>query len=354
MGDQTKIAIACQGGGSHTAFTAGVLKQFLSSGVHEKYEIVAISGTSGGGVCALLTWYGLLKAAKRVTHSVAKPLSDFWQDNTASDWWEMSFNNWLLSARRWADSGLIPTFSVNPENLEIWQNFWSSFAPRKEFLDLRNLIEKHVDFNSFSQLIEPNSPRLLVGAVNILSGNFKVFDSDKGEITIDSILASCAVPPLFKGVPINGELYWDGLFAENPPLSRILQTENRPDEVWVIKINPKTRKTEPKSEIDILDRHNELAGNILLGAEIDLITMVNDWIDKGAFTETFLLNNYFKKIKIRIITMTPELADSLDYASKLDRNPSHVNELVKDGQKQAEAFLNNPDDEIFKPTSWYN
>ena len=26
---KTKIAIACQGGGSHTAFTAGVLQHFL-------------------------------------------------------------------------------------------------------------------------------------------------------------------------------------------------------------------------------------------------------------------------------------------------------------------------------------
>ena len=26
----------------------------------KKYDIIALSGTSGGAICALLTWYGLL------------------------------------------------------------------------------------------------------------------------------------------------------------------------------------------------------------------------------------------------------------------------------------------------------
>lgn len=348
-----KIAIACQGGGSHTAFTAGVLKQLLSAGVHQQYDIVSLSGTSGGAICALLTWYGLLKATKGATESVYKPLSDFWQDNTATSLWEIYFNDLLLQSRRLSDSGLIPTFSINTENLEIWKSFSLSLAPRKEFLDLKSILIKNVDFDSFSHLVEPTSPQLLVGAVNILSGNFKVFDSKKGEITIDSILASCAVPPLFKAVPIDGELYWDGLFAENPPLSRVLQGD-RPDEIWVIKINPKERKSEPKSEIEILDRHNELAGNILMGAEFELIRMVNDWLDKGAFTEEFLAYNIIKKIKIRIIKMNDELSANLDCASKLDRNPSHINELIEDGQKQAKAFLYNPDDVLFQALNWYD
>ena len=60
-----RVAIACQGGGSHTAFTAGVLSRLLDGGVLDGgvpdgdeldggYEIVGLSGTSGGAVCALL------------------------------------------------------------------------------------------------------------------------------------------------------------------------------------------------------------------------------------------------------------------------------------------------------------
>jgi NTE family protein len=58
-----KIAIACQGGGSQTAFTAGVLSAFFEKELHRKKQVVSLSGTSGGAVCASLAWYGLLKAA---------------------------------------------------------------------------------------------------------------------------------------------------------------------------------------------------------------------------------------------------------------------------------------------------
>ena len=52
-----RVAIACQGGGSHTAFTGGALQRLLADG---NQTVVALSGTSGGAVCALLAWYGLL------------------------------------------------------------------------------------------------------------------------------------------------------------------------------------------------------------------------------------------------------------------------------------------------------
>ena len=57
--DSTRVAIACQGGGSHTAFTAGVLDRLLSDPALEReVDLVGLSGTSGGAVCALLAWYG--------------------------------------------------------------------------------------------------------------------------------------------------------------------------------------------------------------------------------------------------------------------------------------------------------
>jgi len=51
-----KIAIACQGGGSRTAFTAGVLKALVDRDVGREFEVASISGTSGGVVCAALLW----------------------------------------------------------------------------------------------------------------------------------------------------------------------------------------------------------------------------------------------------------------------------------------------------------
>ena len=81
--DNRRVAIACQGGGSHTAFTAGVLKKLLKEKVEGKhdYEVVALSGTSGGAICALLTWYGLLM---NDTNRAVELLDSFWRDNSAS------------------------------------------------------------------------------------------------------------------------------------------------------------------------------------------------------------------------------------------------------------------------------
>ena len=60
-GERKRVAIACQGGGSHTAFTAEVLKRFLHAEELEGHEVVGLSGTSGGAVCALLAWHNLLR-----------------------------------------------------------------------------------------------------------------------------------------------------------------------------------------------------------------------------------------------------------------------------------------------------
>ncbi|MFY9664301.1 MAG: hypothetical protein WAL67_16230 [Candidatus Cybelea sp.] len=58
---KTKIAIACQGGGSQAAFTAGALQALFEAGIADRFEITALSGTSGGA--------GGLNAADRRTRA---------------------------------------------------------------------------------------------------------------------------------------------------------------------------------------------------------------------------------------------------------------------------------------------
>jgi NTE family protein len=90
-----RVAIACQGGGSHTAFTAAVLKKlFKEKGqAGHDYEVVGLSGTSGGSICALLAWYGLLM---NDTNKAVELLDSFWRDNTANSPWDRFLNDWLL------------------------------------------------------------------------------------------------------------------------------------------------------------------------------------------------------------------------------------------------------------------
>src|SRR3954452_5029616 len=88
-----RVAIACQGGGSHTAFTAGVLSRIFSDEVLARYRIVGLSGTSGGAICALLAWSALVGG--RPTKA-GELLRKFWDDNSASSIPEQLLNAWTL------------------------------------------------------------------------------------------------------------------------------------------------------------------------------------------------------------------------------------------------------------------
>ena len=94
-GERKRVAIACQGGGSHTAFTAGVLKKLLRTEELKRYEVVGLSGTSGGAVCALLAWHHLLRGDGA---GAAEALDAFWRDNSATAPHERILNSWILWA----------------------------------------------------------------------------------------------------------------------------------------------------------------------------------------------------------------------------------------------------------------
>jgi len=50
---KVRVAFACQGGDSQTAFTAGVLKALCGNKnkLRDHFNVVSLSGTSGGGHC---------------------------------------------------------------------------------------------------------------------------------------------------------------------------------------------------------------------------------------------------------------------------------------------------------------
>lgn len=307
MNQQRKrIAIACQGGGSHTAFTAGVLQRLL----REDYHIVALSGTSGGAICALLAWYGLLQA----NHSRASELLEsFWQAIAAADWPDWLFNRLMVGGTRLRN--WVAMVEVSPYAL-----------PDQGQRRLRNLLEQHVEFARLPSLLHPDSPHLYVGAVEVLSGTFRVFRDH--EISADAILASAAIPTLFRAVPIGGGVYWDGLFSHNPPVRDL--PDSRPDEIWVIQINPRASAIEPRTVEGILDRRNELAGNLSLEQELHFIDKFNELVQRGEVN-----SRRYKSITVRRI----EMSWDLDYASKLDRDPAFIGSLLAYGRAEAEVFL---------------
>jgi NTE family protein len=334
-----RIAIACQGGGSHTAFTAGALKPLLAHEERAGYKICALSGTSGGAICAALAWYGLIKLAQGdwTREQAINQLEAFWRDNAAQSLWEQLWNDWTVSLVSLHSQGRLPDFKSSPytPQAEFMTEFIKQLAPRKEFFDRRLLLGKYLNLDEITQPVL--EPRLLLGAVAVLAGTFKAFDSKAAEISIDAILASTTLPTLFKAIRIGDDVYWDGLFSQNPPVRQLVSGVDRalkPDEIWVIRINRQRLAAEPTSVEEIEDRRNALAGNLSLNHELDVITRISELLRDGQ-----LKSDKFKPVDIRWIEISDDIKLRLGYVTKLNRDPSFLSALIADGEAQAEAFL---------------
>ncbi|MGK7917305.1 MAG: patatin-like phospholipase family protein [Prochloraceae cyanobacterium] len=352
-----KVAIACQGGGSQTAFTAGVLKALFENEIQDNFKLVSLSGTSGGAICALLIWYALKKGEEPAW----KRLLDFWQDNTAQTAQERFFNDFVIKSLELVSKGVIPQYNLSPDSPLSKTLFSSATAGlRSRFTDLKELLETHVDFSELEAWgAQPEPPILILGACNVLTGKLHKFNSHYESIKVEHLLASACVPQFFPAVSIGKMAYWDGLFSDNPPIRTLYRgdfvgVENIPNEIWVIKINPTKTDKIPTAYYDIADRQNELYGNVSLFQSLDQIEFLNRLFLRGAFKEEFVSQFDIKEpIKIPksfaedtdqfyhipMIEMSEDLAQSLNYESKLDRSPEKIKQLIEDGEKQGKQFL---------------
>ena len=348
-----KVAIACQGGGSQTAFTAGVLKGLVDQQVGRDFNVVTISGTSGGAVCAALLWFGFWKNER----PLCRRLVDFWKDLTAQDWAENAFNDAIVRGLRLINSGLLPAFQLSPSS-PIMQTMlgWMTAGLRKTFMDFPTVLRKHIDFDeiaTWGPRLEP--PVLILGAANVSTGQLKKFVSRLEPIRLEHILASAAVPSIFPAVPIGEHGYWDGLFSDNPPVEELIRPrsvgpENVPEEIWVIKINPTTYSSVPERPETIFDRRNQMEGNISLFQQLDHLELLNDMLLDDAFRPEYLAR-FDIKAPIRIpksfktdpdrpyyipwIEMPDEMQETLDYQGKIDRSPENINRLIELGEAAA-------------------
>ena len=317
-----RVAIACQGGGSHTAFTAGALSRFLQPDVLADHEIVALSGTSGGAICAARAWSALLRDRPEDASGL---LAQFWTANTATTWPERIINNMVLWGSRLAETVALP--AVSP--------YLHAGAVRSS-QQLARMVDETVDLEAAQALateLGADAPQLLLGAVDVVNGSFRAFNSRRGEISTAAILASAAIPNIFRSVRIGNGIYWDGLFSQNPPGGVLREAD--PDEIWVIQINPTRIDREPRLLTDITTRRNELAGNLSLYQELGFIERLDRWLADGTITSDKL-----RHVTVRILEMNRlESSKEWGYASKLNRDPDFIGELIQLGRDQADEQL---------------
>ncbi len=174
--------------------------------------------------------------------------------------------------------------------------------------------------------------------------NYKAFCGTQNlSRLVDCIISSAAIPTVMRGVEIDGSTHWDGLFSCNPPMLDLpsihlefnekegkYDDKQCPSEIWVIRINPMDISDRPDTPREIIDRRNELAGNLSMLQEIQAIKSMNGVI-KG--------QRFYKPISFGFIDMDERIAEELDYPTKLDRRLEYVEKLMKNGHQQAESFL---------------
>ena len=260
------INLALQGGGSHGAFSWGVLDALLEDG---RIGIDGISATSAGAMNATVLAYGFAEGGRE---GARKALSGFWRRiahiASASPLQPSLLDR--LSQNRGLDFS--PAFQTLDWLVRLFSPY--QFNPMN-YNPLRHILEQTVDF----QRLRANSEiKLFLSATNVRSGKVRIFKTE--EVTPDAVLASACLPFLFQAVEIDGEAYWDGGYLGNPAIYPLIY-ECQSCDVVVVHINPLARPDVPRSATEIMNRVNEISFNSSLMREMRAIAFVTRLIDDG-------------------------------------------------------------------------
>jgi NTE family protein len=314
-----QIKLALQGGGSHGAFTWGVIDRLLE---HGGFEVEGVVGTSAGAVNAAVLAYGLAVGG---VDGGRERLSDFWHRASATGRMgplQPTLLDKLFSAGNMNFSPLWYLHDLLSKIFSPYEINPGNFNP------LRDLLLNVIDFDGLHAC--QNGPELFVCATNVLNGRLRVFR--RPEITADSIMASAALPYLFQAVEIDGEHYWDGGYCGNPPIFPLIYMGGVRD-ILIVQINPINIPKVPKTARAILDHAATLSFNSSLMREMRVIKFIQDLIDRGE-----LDGAKHMRTLIHTIDAEQELA-AFDVSSKFNLDIGFLRHLFTLGRAKADVFI---------------
>lgn len=325
-----KINLALQGGGSHGAFTWGVIDRLLEDG---RIDIDGISGTSAGAMNAVTTAYGLALGGNEMARN---KLREFWTKTIEAgkksplrptpldkmySKGNMDFSPFYL----FFDfiSKVMSPYELNPLNIN----------------PLRDVLASTIDFD----YLHTNSVcQLFIAATNVGNGRLRVFKNS--DVCLNAVLASACLPFLFQAVEVDGEDYWDGGYIGNPPLFPLI-SETKSQDILIVQINPVNIEETPTHAREILDRINTLSFNSSLMRELRAVKFVTDLIDNGE-----LSSEKHKRVYIHTIE-AESVVKGLGVSSKLNTDAEYIDYLFQSGRMLADEFLANHFDKIGKQSS---
>ena len=314
--DPVLVDLALQGGGSHGAFTWGVLDRLLDE---PWLRIEGISGTSAGAMNAVVLAAGFKSDGAAGAKSA---LQAFWRRVADSARfspirrtpWDVALGRWTLDTSPFYLAFDMASRVFSPYDLNL-----SRANP------LHHVLAESVDFGQVA-----SSPiRLFVTATNVHTGRGRVFRN--AELTPEVLLASACLPTLFRAVEIDGEPYWDGGYAGNPTITPLVRECDSHDTLLVV-VNPVERQGVPRSAREILDRLNEVSFNASLLKELRMIALLRQVVDAGS-------SEGRKWAEMRIHLVASKMLADLGASSKFNAEWDFLCMLRDEGRRAAEAFL---------------
>jgi NTE family protein len=310
------VDLALQGGGSHGAFTWGVLDRLLEE---EGVVLEAISGTSAGAMNGALLAHGLLTGGR---DGAREALHEFW--------------------KRVADAATFSPFQRSP--LDRMMGRWSlDYSPSYIATDLiarlvspyafgassanplRGILEDLIDF----QRLASGRIKLFITCTNVRTGRGRVFRNP--DLTVDVLLASACLPTMFQAIYIDGEPYWDGGFSGNPTIAPLVR-ECESHDTFLVQINPIFRAEAPVTAQEINNRLNEVSFNATLLKELKMIALLRRVANQGD-------GEGWQWGQMRMHLIRSDLLVTLGASSKLNAEWEFLTMLRDEGRRAADEFM---------------
>jgi NTE family protein len=324
-----RINLGLQGGGSHGAFTWGVLDVLLQD---RKIDIEGISGTSAGAMNAVALAHGFAECVGKPQsdprEAARESLANFWNGiinmGAIGQAQRAPFDMFLglagghhSTSGQWADamarawSGSMSPYQINPLDLN----------------PLKTFVERQIDFERLAQL---RDIKVFVVATRVSTGKAEVFSGKR--LTADAVMASACLPMMFQAVEIEGEHYWDGGYSGNPALHPLIyKCESR--DIVLVQINPIKRDQLPTNAVDIMDRLNEITFNSALIAEMRAIDFVKRLLAEGKLDPA-----HYKDVLMHRID-GGEVLEQMGSTTKISTEANLIRSLFDLGQSHARKWL---------------
>lgn len=321
------VALALQGGGSHGAYTWGVLERLLQEVEAGRLRIAAISGSSAGALNAAVTATGLVQGGAGLAR---RRLSAFWQSLARAGF---RGGNFMFFPEPSPFGGYDLDFSPLSIALEAANLVVSPYTNPFYTDSLAPLIARNLSPVDFAALNQAASPRVFISATDVANTSRTIFSQP--DISPETLRASAALPNDFKAVTINGVPYWDGGYLGNPALTPLL---DHAQDLLLVPVNPLERTDmPPKLAPLIMDRLNEITFNASLVLEINAIEAVNRLLAELAAAGTPYQGRY-RPIRLHAIRDDGFLA-TLGFTSKSSTSIELLKTLRDAGYRSADAWL---------------